>query len=386
MSLYEALEVDKTASADDIRKAYLRLSRTNHPDKGGDPEKFKAINHANEILSNPERRQMYDVTGSDQEDGGGGHGGGGGGFPMHEMFMGGIPFGLGGMGSIFADMFGGAMGGGGGRRQRKAPRGPDKMQDIPLSLADFYNGRNIQIKFQQQRGCGLCKSTGSLKTEPCGSCRGAGMKVMMRQIGPGMMQQSVQPCVDCSGEGKRILQVCHECSGKKYRVHEKALNTRIEPGMADGEKIRYVGECSDSPEYETPGDVVLNLVRTTVAEEGDFEWQGADLHITHSVEMAEALLGFNAVVKGHPSGKDISLNWGGGLLQHDAVLVAKGMGMPRSKRPGEFGDLFVHIDVSVSGGELRAGWTAEQRASLREVFPDWIEPASGGIPLNYKTA
>ena len=114
MSLYEALEVDKTASADDIRKAYLRLSRTNHPDKGGDPEKFKAINHANEILSNPERRQMYDVTGSDQEDGGGGHGGGGGGFPMHEMFMGGIPFGLGGMGSIFADMFGGAMGGGGG--------------------------------------------------------------------------------------------------------------------------------------------------------------------------------------------------------------------------------------------------------------------------------
>jgi len=390
-SLYDALELDKNASVDDIRKAYLRLSRTNHPDKGGDPEKFKAINHANEILSNPERKQMYDMTGSEQEDGGGMGGGGMGGFPMHEMFMGGmgggIPFGMGGMGSIFAEMFGGGMGGGGGpRRARKMPRGPDKSQDIPISLADFYTGRNIQIKFQQQRGCVLCKATGALKTEPCSGCKGAGMKMVMRQLGPGMIQQSVQPCNDCSGEGKRILQVCHECSGKKYRIHEKVLNANIMPGMPEGEKIRYVGECSDSAEYETPGDVILNLIRTNATGGEDFEWQGDDLHITHSIEMSEALLGFNAVIKGHPSGKDVSLSWEGGLLQHDMVLVAKGMGMPRYKRIGEFGDLMVHIDISISGSELRGGWTPEQRAALREVFPDWIEPASGGIPLNYKPA
>jgi DnaJ family protein A protein 2 len=372
MSHYEKLGVEKDASAEEIKKAYYKISKTVHPDKGGDPEEFKKINHAYEILSNPEKRQMYDMTGSDEESQG---------INMNDMFGGGNPFGFGGLGAMFGDMFGGMPGRGASRR---APRGPDKAQDIPLSLADFYNGRDIQIKFHQQRACTLCKASGALKTESCNGCRGAGVKMVMRQIGPGMIQQSVQKCSDCNGEGKRVLLVCHECSGKKYKTHEKALNARIEPGMPDGEKLRFVGECSDSSDYEKPGDVILNLLRSSSAD-SEFDWQGSDLHFTHSVEMAEALLGFHATVKDHPSGKEISLSWPGGPLQHDTVLVAKGLGMPIRGKKGEYGDLFMHIDIAVSAGEKKSGWTAEQRAALKLIFPEWTPPRTGGVPLNFQT-
>ena len=374
MSLYERLSLDKKCSPEDIKKSYHKLSKVHHPDKGGDPEKFKEIQHAYEILSDDEKRQLYDTTGSE----GGGGGGGGGPF--------GMPFGFGGMGGMpFGDlgaMFGG-MFGGGQRQQRKAARGPDKAQDIPLSLRDFYVGREIQIKFHQQRGCALCSASGSLKTETSSGCGGQGMKIMMRQIGPGMMQQSVQPCSDCNGEGKRVLQVCHECSGKKYKGQEKVLTVKIEPGMAHGEKLRFDGQCSDSPDYERPGDVIITLMRTTAQAE-NFEWQGNDLHLVHNVKLSDALLGFNFAVQGHPSGKTINLSWGGGPLMHGAALVAKGLGMPVKGRKGDYGDLFVHIEIAVSSAEKREGWSANQRASLRKLFPDWVEPSNSGVPLNFQ--
>lgn len=382
MSLYETLGIGKNASPDEIRKSYYKLSKTDHPDRGGDPEKFKAINHAHEVLSDPERRKMYDLTGSDQE------GGGGGGVDLNEMFGGGfsmgggMPFGMpGGLGAMFGNMFGGMGGMPGGGKKRKAPRGPDKSHDIPLTLADFYKGREIAINFQQQRGCTLCSATGALKTDSCSGCKGQGMKIMMRQIGPGMIQQSMVPCSDCDGEGKRVLQVCHECSGKKYKIREKVLKALIKPGYSDGQKMRFNGECSDSPDYEKPGDVVLNLMRTNSGSSGaaDFDWQGNDLHITHSVSMAHALLGFTFIVRDHPSGKDINMTWGGGPLQHDAVLVGKGLGMPKPDT-SEYGDLFVHIDVMYKPVE----WTNEQRAALQIVFPEWTSVAPGGIPLKFQ--
>ena len=363
MSLYERLGLSKDASTDEIRKAYYKMSKTEHPDRGGDPEKFKEINHANEVLSDPERRKMYDMTGSEQEDGGGGG----------NPFAGGMPFGFGGdLGSIFGQMFGG----GHPQKKRRAPRGPDKSHDIPLGLADFYKGREIALNFQQQRGCTTCKASGALKTETCNGCKGQGMKVLLRQIGPGMMQQSIQPCNDCAGEGKRVIQACNDCNGKKYKVNEKVLKALIKPGFSDGQKLRFNGECSDSAEYEQPGDVVLNLIRTGST---DFDWQGQDLHITQSVTMAQALLGFNIVVKGHPSGKDVSLTWGGGPLQHDAVLLGKGLGMPKLGQ-SDFGDLFVHIDISCKMVE----WSEAQRAALKTVFPEWTASTPGGVPLKFQ--
>lgn len=385
-SLYDKLGVPKSAAKDEIKKAYYKLSKTEHPDKGGDPDKFKEISHAYDILGDEEKRQMYDMTG---DEGGGGDMGGGMPPGMAEMFGGGgggMPFGfggLGGLGAMFGEMFGGGGPRGGRGGSRRAPRGPDKVQDVPLTLADFYNGRTIPINFHQQRACGLCKAAGYLKAEPCSGCKGMGQKMFMRQIGPGMIQQGMMPCKECNGDGKRIIQMCHECNGKKYRTGDKSLSAVIEPGMAENEKIRFAGECSDSPDYDAPGDVVLNLVRAASEAESDFDWRGNDLHITHSVEMSEALLGFNAALKGHPSGKEVRLHWGGGPLQHQTVLKAKGMGMPLRGARGVFGDLFVHIDITITSKEMNAGWTDEQRAALRLAFPDWEPNANEGIPLRF---
>jgi DnaJ family protein A protein 2 len=371
MTLYEKLSVEKNASPEEIKKSYHKLSKVLHPDKGGDPEKFKEIQHAYEVLSDGEKRRMYDMTGSENPQQGGGH-----------PFGGGMPFGM-DLGAMFGNMFGG-MGGGGPNRPQKAPRGPDKMQEIPVSLGDFYYGREFQINFHQQRGCGTCSATGATKSESCSGCRGQGMKMTIRQIGPGMMQQSVGPCSDCNGEGKRVLQVCNDCNGGKYKTQEKILKAQIEPGMANNEKLRFEGECSDAPEYERPGDVVLTLVRANSEENADFEWKGNDLHIYHSIDIADAFLGFNAAIKGHPNGKPITLSWGGGPLMHDTVLVSKGLGMPVRNRRGEYGDLFVHIDISISTAEKREGWTQAQRKTLQSLFPDWVKPESTGVPLNFQ--
>ena len=385
MSLYDKLAVDKNSQPEEIKKAYHKLSKTNHPDKGGDAEKFKEIQHAYEILSDPERRQMYDMTGSENEQQ----------QQQGHPFGGGMNFGFGGdLGSIFGNMFGGmggmpgmpgmpGMGGMPGRR-RKAPRGPDKATDFNLKLTEFYSGHKVEINMQQDRECGLCSATGALKSESCSGCRGQGMKILMRQIGPGMVQQSMQPCTDCNGEGKRILQVCHECSGKKYKTSKKTLIAKIDAGMTDGEKLRFEGECSDSPDYEKPGDLIVTILRTSSGDESNFDWQGNDLHLSHSVELSEAFLGFNASINGHPSGKPITLSWAGGPLMHDAVLVVKGLGMPVRNKKGEYGDLFVHIDISISSAEKREGWTVEQRAALKALFPDWSAPSTSGIPLNFQ--
>ena len=371
MTLYDVLGLDKGASAEDVKKSFYKLSKLHHPDKGGDQEKFKEINHAYEILSDNDRRKMYDMTGSESEQG---HGMGGGGMPA-DFFMGGMPFG--GLGGIFGNMFGGGQ----PQRKRKMPKGPDKTQDIPLTLADFYKGKEIQMKFHQQRACGTCNATGAQRSETCGVCNGQGMRVLMRQIGPGMIQQSVQPCSDCGGEGKRILLKCGDCGGKKYKVTEKVLNAHIEPGIHEGERMRFVGECSDSPEYEQPGDVILVLLRTGETGKTDFEWNGNDLHMSIMVTMGEALLGFSTNVNGHPSGKDITLSWDGGKLQNGMMMVSKGNGMPVRSKVGEFGDLFVHIEVASSDSDRTYKWSVAEREALQSIFTGWTVPTINGAKL-----
>jgi len=371
MSLYESLNLDKTSSAEEIKKSFYKLSKQYHPDKGGDIEKFKEIQHAYEILSDSERRKRYDLTGSEDERGGG--------FNAHDIFMGGMPFGgMGGIGGIFSEMFGGGKN---NAKRRQMPKGPDKTHDIPLTLSDFYKGRDIQMKFHQQRACTTCNATGAQKTETCDSCRGQGMKVQLRQIGPGMIQQSVSPCTDCEGEGKKIVQKCSDCSGKKYKVKEKVLNAHIEPGVPEGERMRYSGECSDSPEYAEPGDVVLVLIRTSEQGKTEFEWVNNDLHMNINVTLADALLGFSTMVVGHPSCKDITVRWDGGKLLNNMTLVSSGNGMPIRGKKGEYGDLIIHIEITSSDNEKTYKWSEGERMSLRNVFPEWISHDGTGSEL-----
>jgi DnaJ-class molecular chaperone len=364
--LYKRLGVARGASVDEIKKAYRTLAREHHPDKGGDPEAFKAIQEAHEVLSDDRRRQMYDMTGSVNEQPGGGGGGGmggmaAGGVPFFMSQMG--PFGMPGVNFDMGDIFGGMFG---GRRpqQQRGGKSPDKRQDVGLRLDQFYKGTDIKLKFNQARRCGMCNASGAETTEPCGAgCNGTGFRTVHQQIGPGMMVQSRAPCDACSGSGKRVLRACKGCQGKKFIQKEKVLDIKVTPGMVVGEALTFAGECSDTLEYDTPGDVILDLKMASDGNPPKYEWNGVDLTYKHYVSFTESILGFEVTLGDHPSGESPKYIWRGGPLINGSVLKMEGGGMP--KRDGGFGVL--HLQICVRPPPVVA-WSAEDAAKLASVL------------------
>jgi DnaJ-class molecular chaperone len=371
--LYARLGIDRKASTEEIRRAYKDLARSKHPDKGGDVEEFKAIQEAHEVLCDEGRRRMYDMTGTvggaadvhaAQAQGGMAAGG----IPFQFM-RGAGPFGMPGvqfdMGSMFGNMFGGGI----GRPQRRPGKGPNKHHDIGLRLSEFYKGHEIKLKFNQARKCGACVGSGAEATETCGTCNGSGVQVRTQQIGPGMFAQSRSACPTCSGEGKKILSVCKKCNGKRFIEKEKQLDIKIVPGMHEGEQLVFSGECSDSLEYELPGDVVLTLRRVDTPSsdethsESAFEWKGDDLWTRVSVTYAESVLGFTRTFDAHPNGQHPVYCWNGGPLIHGAVLQFPGSGMPR--RNGTHGTLFIQVAIQPPP---TVPWTPEDGAKLQSVL------------------
>jgi DnaJ-class molecular chaperone len=275
------------------------------------------------------------------------------------------PFGMPGVsfdfGSMFGNMFG--VGSSGGPQKRRGGKAPNKHHDIGLSLADFYGGREIKLKFNQARRCKGCGGSGADQTEACSPCGGRGVRTQTRMLGPGMMAQSTGPCDVCSGEGKRILRTCKSCHGKKLQEAEKELTIVIKPGMQENETLVFEGECSDTHEYEKPGDVVLTLKRADV-DGTAWEWRfGGDLWTQTHISFAESLLGFQVELPGHPSGKQFTVGWHGSVLLNGKVLKAKGWGMP--KKEGGHGDAYIQIHVDPPAAEA---WSAVQRAKLEEVL------------------
>lgn len=359
--LYERLGVKRDASTEEIRRAYKDAAIKNHPDRGGNTEKFQKIQEAHEILSDDGRRKMYDMTGSTSNEPSD-PATTAGGFPFH--FMSGMgPFGMPGVAFDMGDIFGNMFGGGGGpkRPQRRGGRGPSKHQDIGLKLSDFYKGTEIKLKFNQARKCLDCKGTGAESTEPCGQCGGQGMKTQMRQIGPGMIAQTRAPCDACEGEGKRTMRVCRGCHGKKLTEREKMLEIKITPGMKEGEKFTFSGECSDNLEFDEPGDVILNVQRAD--DSNPFVWKDSDLYISKTVSFAESILGFTVGLDAHPNGQSPRFVWNGGPLVHGAVLEMKGGGMP--KTGGGYGNCFIQIQITAPPTK---SWSPEDAARLQSVL------------------
>ena len=363
--LYSRLGVSKNASEDEIKRAYRSLAKEKHPDRGGNPEEFKEIQEAHEILTDEGRRRIYDMTGNTQEGGGGMPDMAAGGIPF--SFMGGMgPFGMPGVSFDIGDVFGGLFGGG-GRPQRRGGKGPNKFHDIGLTIKNFYSGGEIKLKFNQARKCTVCNGSGAEHSEPCGPCGGSGMRTQMRQIGPGMIAQSRGPCDVCNGEGRRVLRTCRTCSGKKFVEKEKSLDIRIVPGMREGENLTFAGECSDSAEFDTPGDVVLTLRRSDqgIGEMNEYIWKGDDLLIRKEITYAQSLLGFSFILADHPNGASPRVVWEDGPLVHGAMIQVPGLGMPRKN--GGFGNLL--LQVMITPPAVRR-WTAEERSALVGVFGD----------------
>ncbi len=335
---YEVLGVKKTATGDEIKKAYRKLARKYHPDANPDDpkaeEKFKEVSSAYETLSDPAKRKQYDTGPSFYGQGTQGAGGG------FRGFRSGQP-----VGGDWADLFGNLFGGtggfgtsgyGGGRRQQPAERGEDISVAVGISFADSLNGATTKISVPLTVQCDTCKGTGAAPgTAPvtCPQCQGRGV-VSQSQ---GFFALS-QPCNRCRGAGTVIENPCPACNGTGLTRALKKFTVPLPAGVKDGTKIRLKGKGEPGARGGPAGDL---YVVVQVGESPLFERRGSDLLIEVPVTMAEAALGASVRVP-TPDGS-VALKVPAGT-QDGRLLRIKGKGAPRLGASGK-GDLIARIKV-----------------------------------------
>ena len=350
---YKLLNVAKDADESEIKKAYKKAALKHHPDKGGDPEVFKQISEAVEVLADPEKRKLYDQYGKEGVEQGGG---GGGGHSPEDIF------------SMF-------FGGGGGRGGRHAgpQKGEDIVHSIKVSLEDLYNGKTVRLAISRNKPCVDCEGRGGKvgSERVCGDCNGRGMRIQLRQIGPGMVQQMQSVCPACRGACKTMDEKdkCKSCKGNKVYKDRKVLEVGIEKGMKHGHKVRFSGEADEVP-GTLPGDVIIVVQEK---EHESFKRKGADLVQSVELTLSEAICGFVRTVT-HLDGRVLKIeSKPGDVLKHDAVKVISGEGMPFHGNPFTKGRLFLHFSVAFPKTLPVATVTA-----IKAALPKGSEPMLSG--------
>ncbi|KZT66872.1 hypothetical protein DAEQUDRAFT_729832 [Daedalea quercina L-15889] len=321
---YDLLEASPTASEADLKKAYRKKALRLHPDKGGDPELFKEVTHAYEVLSDPQRRSIYDARGEAGLSESGGMGG------MDPQ-------------DLFSQLFGGGGFFGSGGRTPGPRKTKDLVHRVHVTLEDLYKGKTSKLSLTRNVICAKCSGKGGKEgaVQTCTACHGQGVRVTLRQMGP-MIQQIQQPCDTCSGTGEMISAKdrCKTCNGKKVVSEKKMLEVHIDKGMKGGQTINFRGESDQAPGV-APGDVII------VVEEKPhdrFKRQGDDLVIDQEIDLLTALGGGQFAIK-HLDDRALIVKINPGeVIKYNDLKVISGQGMP-SYRHHEPGDLFVHFTV-----------------------------------------
>ena len=339
---YEVLGLKKGASDDEIKKAFKKMARQYHPDLHPDDkeceEKFKEINKAYEILSDPEKRQKYDQfghAGVDPNYGGGGFTGG---------FNGG---GFGDMGDIFEDIFGGIFGGGSARRSGRssvnAPRrGGDITANINISFMEACTGKKQDIKINHMEQCSECGGTGAKKgTSPqtCPECNGSGT-VNITQATPFGRITNTRTCTKCGGKGKIIGSPCSRCGGTARIRVEKNISVEIPAGIDDGQILRVGGQGDSGLNGGPSGD--LNVV-ISVRPHPIFVRDGYDVHCEKPITYTQAGLGDEITVPTIDGKVKYTIAEG---TQTGTVFRLKGKGVKKLRR-SDRGDQYVKVNIEV---------------------------------------
>ncbi len=378
-SLYDVLGVKKTDSCSDIKKAFLKLARQHHPDKGGDQEKFKEIQRASEILTDEKKRKMYDDFGVVGDENGGSSAGSPNGFPFNMGGMGGMPGGFPfpfdvNINDLFGNMFGGVGSGTQKGPVRKGKKPAPVTQTYNVSLEQFYLGHSIDVNINRQAFCKECEHSGATHKETCSGCNGRGMVSQVQQIGP-MVMHTNGPCHKCQGRGEIVLEKCKKCDGSGFGNETRSLNLKIIPGMRPGEVFTFSEVCSDNPQFEKPGDVQIiiqedpnDVTFKTFKRCGD-KLQDLEIHITLS--LSESLMGCTVRINGHP-GYDEGLfcKIPSGSFQNDKYCI-NGLGMPILGDIGRCGNLYIYINVNIKSTE-RSLFVKEGCELLSGLFSDKI--------------
>ena len=334
------LEVPKTATADEIKKAYRKQAIKYHPDKNpGDKvaeEKFKEAAEAYEVLSDPQKRQRYDQFGHAGM--GGASGFSGGGMSMDDIFSHfGDIFGGGSFGSFFGGGFGGSRRGG---PQTRVNKGTNLRVKVKLTLSEVANGVTKKIKVNKYVACDKCNGTGAFDSNSysnCSTCHGSGVVTRITNTILGQMQQS-SVCPNCGGDGRIITRRCTSCGGEGIVQKEDIVTLNIPAGVADGMQLSVSGKGNAARHGGINGDL---LVVIQEEEHPELIRDGNDLIYSLFLSMPDAILGTTAEIPTVDGKVKIKIDPG---TQSGKILRLRGKGIPELNGYGR-GDLLVNIQV-----------------------------------------
>ncbi len=333
---YDILGVSKSATADELKKAYRKLAMKHHPDKNpGDKaaeEKFKEISHAYDVLSDEQKRAAYDRYGHDafnqggMGNAGGGMGGGAGGFDFSSGFA-----------DIFEDLFGMSGGRRGSGEASASTRGADLRYNLSVTLEEAFNGKSETIKITTAASCDTCSGSGGAngsKPINCSTCNGSG-RVRATQ---GFFTVE-RTCTSCGGMGKTIKDPCKTCAGSGRVRKEKTLSVSIPAGVEEGTRIRLSGEGEVGVRGGVAGDLYIFV---SVKQHPLFIRDGADIHCNIPIKMTTATLG-GAIEVPTIDGSRVKITIPEGTQNgHQMRLRGKGMSILRA---GSRGDMYIHTMV-----------------------------------------
>jgi molecular chaperone DnaJ len=360
---YDILGVPRNAPDADIKRAFRKLAQQWHPDVNTDPsaqERFKEINEAYQVLSDPQQRRAYDTFGRAGVGGGGADGFG--------------PFGgFQGFGDLFDAFFGGAAPGGPQARRGRPTAGSDLRYDLRITFEESIRGAEKEIEFSALDRCPTCSGTGA---EPgsastrCPQCNGQGE---IRQVRSTMLGQmvSVAVCPRCHGEGTIVETPCHECHGEGRVQRKRKLRVVIPAGIDEGHQMRLTGEGEAGPRGGPAGNL---YVAVHVEEHPSLRRDGTELYHTLSLSLTQAALGARMTVPTAEGEEEIEVKPG---TQPGAEIRLRGRGVPNLRRPGVRGDLHVLVEVQVP-----TRLSKRQRELLEALAAEWGErpaPRSGGL-------
>jgi molecular chaperone DnaJ len=347
--LYALLGVSRNASADEIKKAYLRMARELHPDTNPDPtaeDRFKAVNLAYETLRDPERRRQYDMFGAS-----GLRGAGGGADPFNSGF------GTGAFSDLFDAFFGGSGTAGGGRSRSGPRKGEDAEATIVLDFAEAVFGVQHELTIHLPQTCETCLGSGARPgTTPvsCRECNGTGELRRVRQSFLGQMVTSV-PCNRCGGTGEEVTSPCVECRGEGRRRVERTLTVDVPAGVDEGATLRLPGRGAGGLRGGPAGDLYINL---RVRPHPVLSRQGVDLLADVHVALTQAALGVTIPFETLEGTEELAVPGG---THSGRELRLRGRGVPVLQGRGR-GDLIVTVVV-----DTPTDLTKEQDELLRRL-------------------
>ena len=359
---YEVLGVSKDASEAEIKSAYRKKAKECHPDlhpndKNAE-ERFKELNEANEVLSDPEKRKRYDQFGFDGPQ----MGGGAGGFDFSGFG------GMGGFESIFDTFFGGM---GGGARRAGPVQGNDLQHRITITFEEAAFGCEKEIELSSKTACKTCGGTGAkpgTSATTCGRCGGTGQITRTQQSMLGIIR-NVTTCPDCGGAGKIIKERCRDCGGSGYTTVRKRMKINIPAGIDDGQTISMKGQGNAGRDGGPAGDL---LVTVSVRRHETFERDGSSVLSAADITFAQAALGADIEVPTLDGKVKLTIPEG---TQPGTVFRLRGKGIPYLRGSGR-GDHYVTVNISVP-----KNLSHSQKEALREYAKAMNEPVpeSGGI-------